>query len=301
MAYTKTEWKARQGVNLNKYTKTDETVTSVVLTNTPDSISEPGIPFSAENMNHIEQGIYDAHQDIADLQTDKAPLESPAFTGNVIVPTPSLDAIGKTAVNAEWIHQRRVIGRVEGLDFDPGAEKLALWRLLPAFGQLIQISLYQDLCDLEWVGAANNATAEWWYRCNADDTLSSPSRNVNGLYMRVRDYRGVFPRFAGQNSLYKAANDTPYEGKDVGSYLDQALKEYRGHVLLRAFSQDGYPGAGVDGNLFYSYGEQNNSAPLVHSFQDSGQNCAPFFVKLKIGQGGETRPAGISLYPVVSY
>ena len=61
MAYTKTEWKARQGVNLNKFTKSRETEESVILTNTPDSITQPGTPFTADNMNKIEQGIADAH------------------------------------------------------------------------------------------------------------------------------------------------------------------------------------------------------------------------------------------------
>ena len=61
MAYTKTEWKARQGVNLNKFTKSQETAGSVILTNTPDAVTEPGTPFSTENLNKIEHGIEDAH------------------------------------------------------------------------------------------------------------------------------------------------------------------------------------------------------------------------------------------------
>ena len=65
MAYVKTEWKARQGTNLNKFTKSQETGVSVILTNTPDEISEPGTPFSADNMNNIEQGIADAHGAVA--------------------------------------------------------------------------------------------------------------------------------------------------------------------------------------------------------------------------------------------
>jgi len=55
MAYTKTDWKARQGNNLNKFTKVSETTSSVVLTNTPDSVTTQGTPFSVDNMNKIEQ------------------------------------------------------------------------------------------------------------------------------------------------------------------------------------------------------------------------------------------------------
>lgn len=63
MAYTKTQWKARQGTGLNRYK--DATSGNVfVLTNTPTSVTEPGTPISAENMNHLEQGIYEAHEQL---------------------------------------------------------------------------------------------------------------------------------------------------------------------------------------------------------------------------------------------
>jgi hypothetical protein len=62
MAYTKTAWKERQGTNLNKFNKSAENAASVILTNAPDAVTQAGTPFSVENMNKIEQGIYDAHQ-----------------------------------------------------------------------------------------------------------------------------------------------------------------------------------------------------------------------------------------------
>jgi hypothetical protein len=62
MAYTKTSWLPRQGTNLNKFAKSAETASSVILTNAPDAVTQTGTPFSAENMNKIEQGILDAHQ-----------------------------------------------------------------------------------------------------------------------------------------------------------------------------------------------------------------------------------------------
>jgi hypothetical protein len=67
MAYTKTNWLPRQGTNLNKFTKSTETPASVILTNTPDAVTQPGTPFSVENMNRIEQGIFDAHEGISEL------------------------------------------------------------------------------------------------------------------------------------------------------------------------------------------------------------------------------------------
>ncbi|MDR1836413.1 MAG: hypothetical protein LBQ89_02025, partial [Treponema sp.] len=65
MAYTKTVWKARQGTGLNRFNKTQETDDAVNLTNAPLTVTIPGTPFSEENMNHIEQGIEDAHEGIA--------------------------------------------------------------------------------------------------------------------------------------------------------------------------------------------------------------------------------------------
>jgi len=65
MAYEKTLWKGREGENLDRYLKYDETEESVVLVNSPDSLEEPGTPLSPENMNHIEEGIEEAHDLIA--------------------------------------------------------------------------------------------------------------------------------------------------------------------------------------------------------------------------------------------
>ena len=73
MAYTKTEWKAREGENLSRFLKTEETAVSVILENAPDSIAEPGTPFSVDNMNKIEQGIADAHEMLAQLPNTGGP------------------------------------------------------------------------------------------------------------------------------------------------------------------------------------------------------------------------------------
>ena len=66
MAYTKTEWKARKGTGLSKFNKFNESNISVTLENAPGQVTEQGTPFSPANMNHIEQGIEDAHGLIAD-------------------------------------------------------------------------------------------------------------------------------------------------------------------------------------------------------------------------------------------
>ena len=70
MSYTKTEWKAREGVNLDRFLKTEETNEYVFLENVPDSITVPGTPFDIDNMNKIEQGIFDAHKAINEADTE---------------------------------------------------------------------------------------------------------------------------------------------------------------------------------------------------------------------------------------
>jgi hypothetical protein len=60
MAYTKTDWKAPQGSYLNRFAKQNETAASVDLVPNPSLTNSP-TPFSVENMNKIEQGIYGAH------------------------------------------------------------------------------------------------------------------------------------------------------------------------------------------------------------------------------------------------
>ena len=64
MAYQKTDWQPRKGVNLNRFNKSEETAEYVILTNEPDEVTEPGTLFSSENMNNIEEGIFEAHEGI---------------------------------------------------------------------------------------------------------------------------------------------------------------------------------------------------------------------------------------------
>jgi hypothetical protein len=95
MAYTKTNWTARQGTNLNKFTKSADTATSVILVNSPDSITQAGTPFSVENMNKIEQGIYDAHAGISALSDTLTAHSDMTETGRNL-----LDVLGVASIPA---------------------------------------------------------------------------------------------------------------------------------------------------------------------------------------------------------
>lgn len=60
--YERRLWESRAGTGLNKFTKSEESASSVKLTNSPDSITNPGTAFTADAMNNIEDGIEEALQ-----------------------------------------------------------------------------------------------------------------------------------------------------------------------------------------------------------------------------------------------
>jgi hypothetical protein len=192
MAYTKTNWVPRQGTNLNKFTKSAESSTSVILVNSPDAVSQAGTPFSVENMNKIEQGILGAHDMIAALQKETS------------------------------------YGQILSFPFTPSSAEWAAWRLIQLAGQTIPISgEYLRLCNKMYVGDSANATAAWWYKTS--DSAGN-TRDVNGSYMKVLDHRGLFSRAAGKNSKRKMANNEGYDGGNVGAFIGDAIRNIQGYV-----------------------------------------------------------------------
>jgi hypothetical protein len=80
MAYTKTAWVEPKGTYLNRFKKQNETAASLELIHDPSLTNTP-TPFSIENMNKIEQGIYDAHQGITGLSDTLTSHSDMAETG----------------------------------------------------------------------------------------------------------------------------------------------------------------------------------------------------------------------------
>ena len=66
MAYIKTIWEARDGSNLDRFEKEQETAKSVILRNKPTEVTKSGTKFSIQNMNKIENGIFEAHELVAE-------------------------------------------------------------------------------------------------------------------------------------------------------------------------------------------------------------------------------------------
>ena len=58
MSYVKHVWAARVGTGLNRFKDQNDNV--LTLTPFPEAVTTPGTPFSAEWMNELEQGVYDA-------------------------------------------------------------------------------------------------------------------------------------------------------------------------------------------------------------------------------------------------
>jgi hypothetical protein len=252
MAYQKNTWVAPQGTNLNRFIKANETPTSVDLIQNPNITNNP-TPFSAEWMNHLEDGVFNAH---------------------------------------EIIDSR--YGIVEMLYFQPTVSELAKMRLLPLEGQVITISTYQRLCDRMYVGDSQNATANFWYKISNPNDKSS--RSTNGAYMVVADGRGMFYRGAGANAVFKAANNTPYDGGAIGAVIGDAIRNIRGG--------SGYNYGRYDNNTFWGVikgrgGPMGRADPII-----SGGNLADCFeidLTGAVPTAHENRPISISFLICISY
>jgi hypothetical protein len=157
MAYTKTEWKEMKAAVKNKFNKSEESAASVRLTQAFEGITQAGTPFSVENMNKIEQGIFEAHNEIANLP----------------------------------------YGYLISFPFQPTTYELATWGCFQLAGQLAQISLYQRLCNRMYVGDAANATAPWWYKCDSAGNRAVNGAymrvlDAKGLFIRAAGQNGAY-------------------------------------------------------------------------------------------------------------
>lgn len=60
MSYNMTTWQDRVVEFPNRYTKSGETSTQVTLALNPGTVTQAGTAVNANNLNKIEQGIFDA-------------------------------------------------------------------------------------------------------------------------------------------------------------------------------------------------------------------------------------------------
>jgi hypothetical protein len=119
----------------------------------------------------------------------------------------------------------RTIGELKLFSYEPSALELVRMRLLPLNGQIVDIPTYADLCALKYCGDSQNDTATFWYKCSDP---AGQIRDIGGQYMRILDQQGVFVRPAGQNSVYTAADGTPYNGFSPDTFLGDAIRNITG-------------------------------------------------------------------------
>jgi hypothetical protein len=183
---------------------------------------------------------------------------------------------------------------------EPTALELALWRALPLNGQLVEIAKYQRLCDRKYCGDALNATADWWYKCDAEG-----NRTTTGQYMRILDHRGVSVRPAGQNSKHTMASGAPYNGGSIGSYMGDAIQNITGSFSLVTRGSHGFWASALATSALYpgseDLPEDKESFAVGSGWPYSNANMIIFDASRNVRTANETRVATISAFIGIKY
>jgi hypothetical protein len=296
MAYTIVNWKARKGTNLNKFTKSAETSTSVILTNAPDAVTDSGTPVSVENLNIMDAGI-------ANLDTTKAPLVSPALTGVPKVPSKSTAAssdgtliateaqvalkaniaspaftgtptaptaavgttstqIATTAYVKNVLDDQRIIGEIIELPYEPSGADQLKYKIIEADGSTISDSKYATL----------RAKTGW---------------------TKLPDYCGITLRGRGLSKSYTMANATPYDGGSIGEHIPDAIQNITG--LINSVVMADYTAQGV----FATSLKENAAVPA--GGQSYNKCSLQFDASRAVRTAAETRVASVAVWYGISY
>jgi hypothetical protein len=219
--------------------------------------------------------------------------------GGAQVASPAFDDDSLLIAPTQWVRANfntRTVGDLVPFTYMPSVADMIRMRVLPLNGQVLPILQYEDLFEVEW-SAAIQTSGDWWYRCT-----SSGTRDPEGDYFRVLDHRGVGIRAAGQSSKYTMANDTPYDGGSIGTYLADAIRNIYGEfgydsppiAMLAAF------GGGVFASSFYPI----VANAVTTGTPSAGNGIVTFDVSRVYGAGhiaDEVRTATISSYLCVKY
>jgi hypothetical protein len=199
-----------------------------------------------------------------------------------------------------------------GAGLPPGTILMAAWnpvtqalmRTIPMNGQLIPIgagSPYLGLVGATYVGDSHNGDAnlEGYYKCDAGG-----NRNTAGAYFRIPDQRGLFVRAAGQNGTKKMANDTPYDGMSIGSYIADAMQNITGDVFTVLAQGDPLFIFSEANGCFYSMdGAKINQIGISGLLPSDTLKYASLRINaaLVARTSTENRPASISAYVCIKY
>jgi hypothetical protein len=127
----------------------------------------------------------------------------------------------------EYLAQYRLIpsdGRTISIT-DPKAERLLQYCLIPhsvAMNNTSIMGLYRT--DNNW---ANHEAA---VAAAASFNLTRAMPVENGAFLAIPDANGLFLRGSGSNAFRKMANDAPYDGKGIGEYLGDAIRNISGII-----------------------------------------------------------------------
>jgi hypothetical protein len=158
----------------------------------------------------------------------------------------------------------RIVGEYCDLSYEMTDAELAANRLLKLEGQKILVADYEELVEKKGVGREANVTALFNYKCNENGV-----RNPDGLFFVVEDWRGMFGRVAGVNSVLRTDMNnplsSPYDGKQIGEFERDEQQPIGGYFYLPQW-ETGNPLISVDTKLFTI---ENSSMAVGVKFDNS--------------------------------
>ena len=192
------------------------------------------------------------------------------------------------------------------------AAVLSRWRMIPADGRTISVADSRverllQYCLIPHATATANSNIMGLYLTNdnfvnhsalasSGKTRATPAEN--GAYFAIPDACGLFLRGSGANATKKGANDTPYDGKNIGSFTGDAIRNILGQTVGLHVQSDGLS-EGWNGALgVYNYlptgADSGGGNPGSKIFFDASKAS-------EVMTAFENRPASISSLVCISY
>lgn len=135
-------------------------------------------------------------------------------------------------------------------------------RWLRANGAAVSVASYADLTSAIYCGDANNASADWGFRCT-NNSNPGGSRATNGAFIVLPDERGRFSRGWADNGGIDS-------GRSLWSYQDQAVQPHAHSFVAGVLSLVG--GVGFGGGGLYGNSVGTSSAT---QFWENGPETRP--------------------------
>jgi hypothetical protein len=211
--------------------------------------------------------------------------------GRAQVAVPAFDDDSLLIAPTKWVRENfnsRTISDYVFFSYIPTVAEMIKMRVVPLEGQVLPIVQYQDLFNKNW-SPSFQESGDWWYRCTSNGT-----RDLEGNYFRVLDHQGLFPRAGGRNSKYKMANDAPFDGKEIGAYIEDAMQEINALVGMVAQDMQGYPPTPP-------FLASASIEMTISPGQGIGAKYTKMILSTAVRTAEENRPASISSYLCIRY